>query len=82
MNFCEDLAQLTTLVGSTNANWNNLCADLGSIIHNDVPSDYLLPAGYALTELLVNNGVEPSIMGPTADASGEDTISITLHYAS
>ena len=79
MNLCEDLNNLATLI-EDNSSWNELIADLGAIIKNDLSADFIPATALALTTCLGQAGVQPQIVGPAPNAGQESTIKVTLRY--
>lgn len=81
MDLCEDLKNLAALAASDQTSWDGLCADLGYIVHHDVPADYLVPTGYALTKLATQAGAQAAVSGPSAGAANEPAIAVTLRFS-
>lgn len=86
MNLCEDLKTLATITpANVDGSWKTFCADLGGIIHNDLPVNYLVPTAYALTELVFNPSVNPTatvtLTGPCQTAATQPSIAVSLRYA-
>ena len=82
MNLCQKLQELSASgLSNVDETWDNLIAQLNSIIHNDINADYLAPAAYALTAQVYKGGATSTISGPTAGAANEPSIKVTLRYA-
>jgi len=83
MNFCEDLknlAQAKAVEGDLDS-WNNLVAELKSIIENDVSPYFIAPTGLALARLCAAGAPPSEVKGPAPGCADKNSIAVTLTYS-